>query len=55
MTCASGDASSTVRMGHRLASGLLAFIAALGIASGPSFAVTTEQLLYLEAWRAVDR
>ena len=42
-------------MGTSLASIALAAGLVLGYGPMPASAVTTEQLLFLEAWRAVDR
>jgi hypothetical protein len=42
-------------LGARLAAAAAAALLALGPGCLPSQAVTSEQLLFLEAWRAVDR
>lgn len=42
-------------LGARLAAAAAAAVLALGPGCLPSQAVTSEQLLFLEAWRAVDR
>lgn len=44
-----------LQLGARLAAAAAAAVLALGPGCSPSQAVTSEQLLFLEAWRAVDR
>lgn len=46
---------NVLQVGARLAAAAAAAVLAMGAACLPSQAVTSEQLLFLEAWRAVDR
>lgn len=53
--CSAAAAAACLQLGRGLAAAAASAALVLGPPCWPSQAVTSEQLLFLEAWRAVDR